>query len=84
MVRKVDLNKLMGKGSSAALIEHEASVPEVATTGPKVKQKRIPNLPCSYEDRYKALKDKGGTSLMFTAYILEALREKLERDEHNG
>lgn len=79
MVKKVDMSKLMGVGSSARLIEQDDS-----QGTPQTKQKRIPNLPCSFEDRYKAIKTKGGTSLMFTAYILEALREKLERDEQRS
>lgn len=49
------------------------------TKNSKVKTVRIPN---EITDRFTALKAKGKTSLDYTAYIVEALREKLERDEN--
>ncbi|WP_429123335.1 hypothetical protein [Aeromonas veronii] len=71
----VDMSMLSGVGSSARLIEKEAT-PAAAT-----KSKLLTGLPVAFEDRHKALKAAGVTSLLLNPYIIEALREKLERDE---
>lgn len=71
----VDMSMLSGVGSSARLIEKEAT-PAAAT-----KSKLLTGLPIAFEERHKALKAAGVTSLLLNPYIIEALREKLERDE---
>lgn len=71
----VDMSMLSGVGSSARLIEKEAT-PAAAT-----KSKLLTGLPVAFEERHKALKAAGVTSLLLNPYIIEALREKLERDE---
>ena len=73
--KSVDLSMLSGVGSSARLIEKEAT-PAAAT-----KSKLLTGLPVAFEERHKALKAAGVTSLLLNPYIIEALREKLERDE---
>ena len=71
----VDMSMLSWVGSSARLIEKEAT-PAAAT-----KSKLLTGLPVAFEERHKALKAAGVTSLLLNPYIIEALREKLERDE---
>ena len=73
--KSVDMSMLSGVGSSARLIEKEAT-PAAAT-----KSKLLTGLPVVFEERHKALKAAGVTSLLLNPYIIEALREKLERDE---
>lgn len=73
--KSVDMSMLSGVGSSARLIEKEAA-PAAAT-----KSKLLTGLPVAFEERHKALKAAGVTSLLLNPYIIEALREKLERDE---
>ncbi|MGL4351077.1 MAG: chaperonin [Plesiomonas shigelloides] len=73
--KTVDMSMLSGVGSSARLIEKEAT-PAAAT-----KSKLLTGLPVAFEERHKALKLAGVTSLLLNPYIIEALREKLERDE---
>ncbi|MNH76141.1 hypothetical protein D3C73_284040 [compost metagenome] len=58
----------------------EAAKIEVAEK-PKTKAKEIRNMPVDFFNRHAALKSEGKTTLLFTAYIIEAVREKLERDE---
>lgn len=74
----VDMSMLSGVGSSARLIEKEAT-PAAAT-----KSKLLTGLPVAFEERHKALKAAGVTSLLLNPYIIEALREKLERDEQRA
>ncbi|WP_303845744.1 hypothetical protein [Aeromonas sobria] len=73
--KTVDMSMLSGVGSSARLIEKEAA-PAAAT-----KNKLLTSLPVAFEERHKALKSAGETTLLYNQYIIEALREKLERDE---
>ena len=73
--KSVDMSMLSGVGSSARLIEKEAT-PAAAT-----KSKLLTGLPVAFEERHKALKAAGVTSLLLNPSIIEALREKLERDE---
>ena len=73
--KSVDMSLLSGVGSSARLIEKEAT-PAAAT-----KSKLLTGLPVAFEERHKALKAAGVTSLLLNPYIIEALREKLGRDE---
>lgn len=46
-----------------------------------VRAKNIPNMPLDFFERHAALKADRKTTMVFTAYIIEAVREKLERDE---
>jgi hypothetical protein len=75
--KKVDMTKLEGAGSGAGLIEREQ-------TSAKTKDKLLRAMPVSFEERHKALKEAGATSLVYGHYIVEALREKLERDEQRS
>lgn len=76
MRKQVDMSKLRGAGSSATLIEREAA----STT----KKSKVISFPVTFEERHKALKAVGATSLLYSQYIVEALREKLERDEQSS
>lgn len=49
---------------------------EKATT----KAKHIKNMPISFFEDHAKLKNEGKTCLDFSSYILEAVREKLKRD----
>lgn len=61
-------------GEGAALTETKCS------QSIETKAKHLKNIPMSYFNDYKKLKATGKSSLDFSAYIIEALREKLERD----
>lgn len=76
--KSVDMSMLSGVGSSARLIEKEATP---ATPAAATKSKLLTGLPVAFEERHKALKAAGVTSLLLNPYIIEALREKLGRDE---
>lgn len=77
--KTVDMSMLNGAGSSVRLIEREAEVESAAT-----KNKLLTSLPVIFEQRHKALKAAGVTSLLLNQYIIDALREKLERDEQRN
>lgn len=65
----------LGKvGESAALKENSAE------TRSATKSKHLKAVPISYFEKHIDLKKGGKTSLDFSAYIIEAIREKLERD----
>lgn len=66
-------DKLASASSGAALTEAKGK----AAAGTK---KKSITVPLAYEDAWKKLKTDGGTGLDFTSYIIEALREKLDRD----
>lgn len=68
---------LGGVGSGAALKESMASDPN------EKKAKHLKDMPRSYFDDHEELKKTGKTSLNFSAYIYEAVREKLERDKNS-
>lgn len=71
-----DWDALSGIGGGAALKEK-------SSTGViEKKPKYLKDLPLSYFDDHKELKASGKTSLNFSAYIYEAVREKLERDKN--
>lgn len=46
----------------------------------KTKSKSLAAVPTHYFDLHKELRDTNKTNLDFSNYILEALREKLEKD----
>lgn len=82
--KSVDMSMLSGVGSSARLIEKEATpATPAAPAAPAAatKSKLLTGLPVAFEERHKALKAAGVTSLLLNPYIIEALREKLGRDE---
>ena len=75
MVKKeLDFNKLEAAGKGAALSEKT----QIEITG--ARSKTLKNIPVRFFKAHEKLKLDGKTGLLFTAYILEALREKLERD----
>lgn len=45
-----------------------------------VRSKTLKAIPTTYFDAHKKLRDTNKTNLDFANYIMEALREKLERD----
>lgn len=67
--------KLNNVGKSAALTEQ--STPAVSN---EYKSKLLGRVPVAAQEKHAALKAQGKTSLTFSAYIIEALLEKLERD----
>jgi hypothetical protein len=75
-VSKRDLNQLIHGASVGASLK-ESKVENIER---KVRQKKLNNVPESYFLRHKNLKDTGQTTLNFEAYIMEAIREKLQRD----
>lgn len=75
---------MAGKKDFSALtasVGHTANLKETKGVSDGVKQKLIHRMPVAYETRFKMLKAEGKTSLLFSAFILEAIREKLEREE---
>lgn len=71
-----DWNALSQVGKKAALTENKSEEAKVVTT----KAKHLKAVPMSYFEKHEKMKQEGKTSLNFTDYIIEALREKLERD----
>ncbi|EPW7384759.1 TPA: hypothetical protein ACMD15_003419 [Vibrio cholerae] len=57
-----------------------SDAPLKETTDNKTKPKHLKAVPATYFKKHEELKTNGRTSLDFTSYIIEALREKLERD----
>ena len=72
MNKNMDWDKLGKVGGNAALTENKGQ--------PTTKAKHLKAVPATYFEKHQALKTAGKTSLDFTAYIIEAIREKLERD----
>lgn len=67
--------------------EHEVDIPsvphivaDVRLEPPKTKAKNLKAIPLSYFEAHAQLKSLSKTSLDFSSYIIEAIREKLERD----
>jgi hypothetical protein len=58
----------------------EAHAAEVRVEPPKTKAKNLKAIPLSYFEAHAELKLSSKTSLDFSSYIIEAIREKLERD----
>ncbi|WP_342446925.1 chaperonin [Escherichia coli] len=46
----------------------------------EVRTKTLKAIPASYFEAHQALRDSNKTVLDFSSYIMEALREKFERD----
>lgn len=74
--RTLNWDKLTG-GATMQEMTKEASPDK-----PKTKAKNILNMPADFFTRHAVLKSEGKTTLLFTPYIIEAVREKLERDEN--
>lgn len=72
---KKNFDRLSELDSGAKMQE---SKPQASST---TKSKLINKLPTALEERYETIKAQGKTTLNFTQYILEALREKLDREE---
>lgn len=75
MAKGLDWDKL-GKVGEKATLKETPTAQEPA----KTKSKSLRAVPASFFDKHAELKAAGKTSLDFSAYIIEALREKLERD----
>ncbi|KYN82225.1 hypothetical protein ATY36_13640 [Vibrio cidicii] len=85
MAKALDWDKL-GKVGEKATLKETSAAQEPAKETPaaqepaKTKSKSLRAVPANFFDKHAELKAAGKTSLDFSAYIIEALREKLERD----
>lgn len=68
------------KGPDGDVPSDSHSVAEVRAEPPKTKAKNLKAIPLSYFEAHAELKLLSKTSLDFSSYIIEAIREKLERD----
>lgn len=73
---KRDLNKLLHGASSGASLKETTAIPNER----QFRQKKLNNVPISYFEIHKSLKASGLTTLNFEAYIMEAIREKFQKD----
>jgi hypothetical protein len=73
MAKKIDWDNIGEVGKGAALSETDQGEITYRT-------KTIKTIPSNYFESHEKLKKGGKTGLLFTAYILEAIKEKLERD----
>lgn len=60
----------------------KVNTPQAANTPAKreVRTKTLKAIPASYFDAHQTLRDSNKTALDFSSYIIEALREKFEKD----
>lgn len=72
---KSKFDKLNNVGKSAALSEQNTKA-----VSSEYKSKLLGRVPVGAQEKHAELKAQGKTSLTFSAYIIEALIEKLERD----
>lgn len=68
------------KGSDGDMPSEAHIAAEVRVEPPKTKAKNLKAIPLSYFEAHAELKLSSKTSLDFSSYIIEAIREKLERD----
>ncbi len=61
-------------------VGNDAPLKESGNAGNATKPKSLRAVPVAYFTKHAELKEEGKTSLDFSAYIIEAVREKLERD----
>lgn len=61
-------------------VGNDAALKESGNPGNATKPKSLRAVPVAYFNKHAELKKEGKTSLDFSPYIIEALREKLERD----
>lgn len=73
MSKTTDWDAMEAAGNNAALSENDDQEVTLRT-------KTIKTIPSNYFDAHTTLKKSGKTGLLLTAYMIEALREKLERD----
>ncbi len=73
-LKNIDIGKI---GATSKVVERSAEKKNIREG---TKAKHLPKVPVAYFDAYETLKANAGTSVTFTGYILEALREKLKRD----
>ena len=78
MSKKGFFDKLESTETNAALKEQQISEPKKAQ--PAVKPKHLNAMPIVFFNAHKKGKNGGHTSLDFSQYIYEAVREKLQRD----
>jgi len=89
-IREIQMN---AKRDKASLYQHVAAEQvgdgaklkvntPAADTPPKreVRTKTLKAIPATYFDAHTKLRNTNGTILDFSSYIMEALREKLEKD----
>ena len=62
------------------LVGDKAILKENNISSSGTKPKNLKSVPVSFFDKHKKLRENCKTSLDFSAYIIEALREKLEKD----
>lgn len=70
----------MNEWDNLAAAGNDAPLKEAKATESTTKPKHLNAMPVTYFDAHKALKSDGKTSLDFSQYIYEAVREKLERE----
>ncbi|MCG3472209.1 molecular chaperone [Xenorhabdus bovienii] len=70
-------NRLKTASDTAPLQESEK--PAVKPNTGSKKSKNL-HIPIELDEAYKRVRASSNTTLLFTPYILEALREKLDRD----
>jgi hypothetical protein len=73
MTKTINWDSMEEAGKDAALSENDGGNITYRT-------KTIKTIPSNYFDSHDALKKSGKTGLLFSAYILEAIKEKLKRD----
>lgn len=78
MVR--DLNKLMKGAASGAALQETAESESTSSKAVGYRQKKLNRVPLTYFDAHKKLKESGRTFLNFEAYIMDAVKKKLEDD----
>lgn len=76
--QQAKLNTLMK--SASLQTSSTATVDEKSQQKSKTRSKNLRAVPETYFEAHSHLKLSNKTSLDFSAYILEAIREKLERD----
>ena len=71
-----------GVGNGAPLKKAKGKASEtLARNNIAVRAKSIRNMLVDFFDRHEALRRAGATTLDFSAFIVEAVREKLEQNE---
>ena len=78
----IKLINLKDLGAGAPLKE-VGSVTDSSRGKIPTKAKNIQNMPLEFFTRHAALREQGKTSLLFTPYIIEAVRKALEEDEQS-
>jgi hypothetical protein len=73
MKKITDWDAMGAAGNDAALSENDDQ-------GVSLRTKTIKTIPSNYFEAHSQLKKSGKTGLLLTAYMIEALREKLARD----